>query len=308
VIHDTYGHTWYYLWILEAGKVYGILPLVLIESYLFGRALVSLPFLDDAGICAENSQATRVLFEAVRRVSRELGVANVELRNRYSNSLEIPAFGEKVTLRLTLPSSSDAMWCQLNAKVRNQIRKATKSGLTVDGEGGSALDEFYEVFAFNMRSLGSPVHSKAFFRAILYYFRENVRLVIVRKTQKVIAGGICMKFKDRVTVPWASALPKYRSLCPNNLFYWEVIRWACDNGFQAFDFGRSSRGSGTYQFKRQWGATEEELNWQCLGSEGKTISIQGGSARFDFAMKAWRHSPLWLTKTLGPWLRKQMSN
>ena len=58
-------------------------------------------------------------------------------------------------------------------------------------------------------------------------------------------------------VPWASSLREYFSLCPNNLLYWEMIRWGCKNGYQRFDFGRSSPDSGTYRFKKQWGAKEE---------------------------------------------------
>src|SRR5439155_74702 len=71
-----------------------------------------------------------------------------------------------------------------------------------------------------------------------------------------------------------TCLKEYFALCPNMLLYWETLRMACMNGFRSFDFGRSSRHSGTYRFKVQWGAREEPLFWY-------TIPITPG-----------RHSPL----------------
>jgi len=49
------------------------------------------------------------------------------------------------------------MWDGLDRKVRNQVRKAQKSGLTAERGGTALLDAFYAVFARNMRDLGTPL-------------------------------------------------------------------------------------------------------------------------------------------------------
>ena len=98
------------------------------------------------------------------------------------------------------------MWKRLDAKVRNQVRKAMTSGLTPAWCGIEGLDDFYAVFAQNMRDLGSPVHAKRFFAAILEEFAGDARLLLVRDGSQVVAGGVCMVFRDTVLVPWASSL------------------------------------------------------------------------------------------------------
>jgi len=65
-----------------------------------------------------------------------------------------------------------------------------------------------------------------------------------------------LSFRDALIVLWASSYREYFSLCPNNLLYWEMIRWGCEQGYRRFDFGRSSPQSGTYHFKKQWGTIE----------------------------------------------------
>ena len=35
--------------------------------------------------------------------------------------------------------------------------------------------------------------------------------------------------------------------------YWELMRRACERGLKVFDFGRSKRGTGSFDFKKNWG-------------------------------------------------------
>ena len=165
---------------------------------------------------------------------------------------------------LDLLDDPDEMWKRFDAKLRNQVRKASKSGLTAGWSSREGLSDFYKTFAANMRDLGSPVHSHDFFGAILDEFNDSTKIMLVRKDEDVIGGAVCIFFKGSMIVPWASSLREYFSLCPNNLLYWEMVRWGCENGYRRFDFVRSSPYSGTYRFKKQWGAQEEPLHWQCV--------------------------------------------
>ena len=97
------------------------------------------------------------------------------------------------------------------------------------------LPDFYEVFAANMRDSGSPVHSQQFFVAILEEFAESAKLMLVRKGNQTIGGAVCLSFRDALIVPWASSHRAYFSLCPNNLLYWEIIRWGCEHGYRRLD-------------------------------------------------------------------------
>ncbi len=307
VIEKTYGHKAWYFWAIKNKKVTGILPLVSMETFLFGRSLVSIPFLDEGGICADDTLTTMKLYEAACQLGEAMGIKTLELRHRNASPLALPYHGNKASVRLSLHSTSVDKWKELNAKVRNQVRKATKSGLTVHWESGDSLGEFYEVFAENMRDLGSPVHSRNFFRTLFQEYGKNSSLLLVRKGQNVIGGGVCLKFKDILCVPWASSLRQYRSLCPNVLMYWEAIRWGCDSQFALFDFGRSTKGEGTYKFKMQWGSVEEPLHWQRCSAAIQNGAVQTEKEKYAWVASLWSHLPVPVTKVVGPWIRKQVS-
>jgi len=214
----------------------------------------------------------------------------------------------KVNMTLTLPSDADVLWRRLDKTVRNQVRKAAKAGLTIEVGGTDQLADFYDVFAARMRDLGSPVHSRQFLAAVLDSFGSRARIVLVRKDDLAVGGLIAIRFNDRLAVPWAACRQEYFSLCPNMLLYWETLRRACGEGVRQFDFGRSTRDSGTYRFKRQWGAAEEPLFWYTIPLRQRPGSATAGAGRrAELAIKAWQRLPLSLTRRIGPHIRKYLT-
>ncbi|HZS35087.1 MAG TPA: FemAB family XrtA/PEP-CTERM system-associated protein [Methylomirabilota bacterium] len=332
VVARSYGHRPLYLWVLGPAGVAGVLPLILFRGLGGRHALVSMPFLDDGGVVADSDEVARALGRAALGLGRRCGAAALELRHRRPGALALPAHGGKVTLALALAGDPRRMWAGFDPKLRNQVRKAQKSGLEVGWTGPDGLADFYRVFARNMRDLGSPVHGRRFFGAVLEEFGDGARLAIVRRAGRAIAGGLCLAFRDTLLMPWASSLRTERWACPSTLLYWEAIRWACEKGFVRFDFGRSSPGSGPYRFKRQWGAAVEPLHWQrsaivrpaprsgaaAAGPAADVASRAAGVAaeptRPDrpgplarAAVAAWRRLPVALATRLGPVLRGRLS-
>jgi len=167
---------------------------------------------------------------------------------------------------------------------------------------------FYDAFAERMRDLGSPVHHPAFLGAVLDAFGPRARVVLVRKGSVTVGGLITIAFGDRVVAPWATCRKDYFALYPNMLMYWEAIRMACAGGFRCFDFGRSSRQSGTYRFKRQWGAEEEQLFWYTipLGTR-RSASVPTPGRGAAIAASLWRRLPVSVTRKLGPPIRKYLT-
>lgn len=308
VVQRSYQHPPVYLWARDEAGVRGILPLVLFRGALGGRSLVSLPFLDEGGVCADGETARRALWEAALGVARRERARSVELRQRDPSGLALQSQGSKVSVVLDLARDPEAMWKRLDAKVRNQVRKATSSGLAPSWCGMEGLDDFYAVFAHNMRDLGSPVHGRRFFAALLEEFAGTARLLIVRDGTQAVAGGVCMVFRDTVLVPWASSLREWRSRCPSNLLYWEVIRSACEKGLRSLDFGRSSRGSGTYKFKMQWGGREQPLHWEGFAPDRRPSMVDAEDPRYRWMIRAWQRLPVPLTRAIGPIVRKRLSN
>jgi FemAB-related protein (PEP-CTERM system-associated) len=270
---------------------------------------VSLPFLDGGGICTARPDAAAQLADEACRLAQRLGAEALELRHREPSGLGLPRAGAKVTCVLAIGPTVDETWRRLDGKVRNQVRKALGSGLTAVWGGLESLDEFYRVFAVNMRDLGSPVHARRLFAAVLEEFAESARLVLVRQGSRTVAAGLCLSFRDWLLVPWASALREARALCPNNLLYWEVIRWGSEKGFRSLDFGRSSPGGGTHRFKRQWGARDVPLAWERVQLRGRRGgAVDAGDGAYGWAEWVWRRLPVRVATGIGPWLRGQLVN
>lgn len=309
VIERAYGHRTYYLMAERAGKTVGVLPLVLVQRPLLGSSLTSMPFMDYGGVCADDAVTTQVLVDRACALMREQKSHSLELRQCDSSVQLGVCRQDKVSMILDLSGGAESIWKALPAKVRNQVRKAEKSGLTVCVGGAELLDEFYDIFAVNMRDLGSPVHGKAFFTEMYAALGQSVRVTLVRDGQRTVGGLIALFFKDTMLVPWASSLREYFSKCPNNLLYWDAIQDGCKRGCARFDFGRSSIGSGTYDFKKQWGAQPKQLHWQVLNmGDGEGSTISKDDAKYRLVLEVWRRLPISVTRVMGPRIRKYLTN
>lgn len=307
VIERTFGHKPYYLIARDGKKVLGILPIFHIKSYLTANAFVSIPLGSYGGVVADSPVVEEALIEEAKKIAFRKKVDFIELRYMHNNSLfSLTTKLSKVSMILDLSDNPGIMWKKIGPKCRNQVRKAKKSGLTTRF-GKEYLSPFYRVFAENMRDLGIPVFPKSLFENMLCEFPDNVNFLIVCYRDKPIGGACMVFFKEVVEVPNASSLRKYFSLCPNMLLYWEAIRISCEMGYKKFDFGRSTKDSPTYKFKRQWGAKPVQLYYKyILISSQKIPDITTENRRFKLAGNFWKRLPLWVTNSIGPYITRHI--
>jgi FemAB-related protein (PEP-CTERM system-associated) len=301
VFRDVFGHECVYLIAKRDGAIVGLLPLVCFRSHLFGRSLVSVPFLNYGGIVSSDTDAASALVEYATEIARTFGASHVELRHRKRHVPALACRQHKVGLTRTLPATSDALWTLIDRKVRNQVRKAQKDGLTSEIGDTALIDDFYGVFARNMRDLGTPVYSKRLFSETLRLFQDDAHVYVVHSAGIPVAAAIAIRHRDTVIVPWASSLRQYRQQCPNMLLYWTMLDHAITCKARVFDFGRSSRDAGTHHFKLQWGAQETPLHWEYVLLTRTTAPDQSPhNPKFAAAISAWQRLPLWLTNSAGP--------
>ena len=286
---------------LRGGRVVGVLPLVLMESWLFGRFLVSLPYVNYGGVLGETEEVEQALWDRTVEMAREERAAYFEARHVSPHPFIPLRKQHKVTMVLDLAPTIEAQWEAFDPKLRNQIRKAERSGLTARMGGASDLPDFYDVFARNMRDLGTPVYGRRFFDEVLRAFPEAARVFSVLSGRTVIAAGIALVYRDTLEVPWAASLREFRSMCPNNMLYWHLIQSAIKEGFRRFDFGRSTPGEGTFNFKEQWGAQPVPLAWEYwLPNSQPLPDLSPKNAKYQMAIQIWKRLPLPVTKWLGP--------
>lgn len=323
-MESAYGHKGYYFIAVSDNarnsnrKVVGVLPLIHLRIP-FGRgALISLPFCDSAGPISDNKDIEQLLIAETLTLGKEIGVNEVESRTSRSDigfkndTLHVETHSHKVRMFLDLPDNSEKLLKSFKSKLRSQIKKPEKEGLRFEWGDTNKLDDFYRVFSINMKELGSPVHSRMWFRSVLKFYADKVRMGLVYLEQQLIGCGIILIVNNTVTILWASTLRKYNHLSPNMMLYWNFLAFASDNSNARVDFGRSTPNEGTYKFKVQWGAIPYPLYWHHIYvnkiKSNKKANIQETrNAKMEIAANLWSKLPLCVANTLGARIRKYIS-
>ena len=323
-VEKAYGFKACSLVASDQEKIVGILPLIHFTTPLRGGALIALPYCDVGGPLADDEMVESALLHYAARLGADLKAWSLDIRGpRHQGALPSSGFAveeksDKVRMLLSLPSSGEALWQSFRSKLRSQINKAQKNGLTF--EFSENLHAFYGIFARNMHELGSPVHSFAWFQAIFENYGQRAKLGLVYNGRQAIGGGVLLLTDRMVSIPWASTLRASNHLSPNMLLYWKFLENSAERGFALLDFGRSTLGEGTYRFKAQWGAQPVPLVWHTVrlagkgttGREDQSPSERGsmaGSGQWKRALAArlWRLLPAGFVDRVGPVCRKYIS-
>ena len=305
-------------------RIIGILPLIHLKHFLFGNGLISIPFFDVGGILTDSKDAEKKLLEESIRLAIELKADFVELRHaiplssleksekirldKDNLSVNLGKKSYKVQMLMRLPDSAESLMNSFKSKLRSQIKKPIKEGLSTKVGQSELLADFYTVFAQNMRKLGSPVHSKYFIRNAIKEYSDDSKIFVIYKNDKPAAASLVVGFKGILKNPWSSSLREFSRMAPNMLLYWKMLEYACDNKYRIFDFGRSTPGEGTFKFKEQWGASSAPLYWyyMYLLKKPREHSIAQNS-KFEVLSRVWKRLPLSLTNFMGPKIRKYIS-
>jgi FemAB-related protein (PEP-CTERM system-associated) len=284
------------------GGVYGVLPIVRLQSALFGDFCVSVPYFNYGGPVAVNEEIETLLIKEACRYCDEWQISHFEIRGvKKREQLGLPFRSEKVNMLLDLPSDVESYRKSLKAKVRSQIKKAENQDYECRFGGVELLDDFYKIFSINMRDLGTPVYSKSFFKEILLNFPDNARLVVLNINGKPASCGFLMGYKHKLEIPWASTLRKFNQYNANMLMYYNILKFAIGQGYKTFDFGRSTVDCNTYKFKKQWGANPLPLYWYYWLKSGEDLpELNPNNFKFKLLIAVWKRLPVVVTNLLGP--------
>ena len=302
VLHAGLGHEVYAVEAVAGGRTVGFLPLACVRSLLFGRFLVSLPYLNSNGVVAHSADVQAALIARAATLADELDVRHLELRHEApaAHPALTAALTSKVHMRLPLPATAELLWKGFDTKVRNQVRKGEKGGFAVAWGGGELLDDFHDVLAENMRDLGSPVYGKELFTAILGAFPGDAELCVVRDGAKPVAAALLLHGWGVTEVPTASSLREYNPSNVNMLMYHHLLQRAVGRGQRVFDFGRSTTEGSTFKFKKQWGAVPHPAAWQYGVLRGELGEMRPDNPRYQRAIRLWQRLPVALTRRVGP--------
>ena len=300
VIAEVHGHQCFYLGARgEDGTLRGVLPLVQVRSRLFGRYLMSIPFVNYGGPLGDDESVTALVEEAVR-LSDAQKVDLLELRAAAALPLDLSVSHRKITVLLDLPKGdAEPLWEGLKAKVRSQVRRPMKEGVEVRF-GADQLDGFYEVFGRHMRDLGTPVQPRRFFARLSEALGEQMWIGCAYLEGQPVAAGVGFRWADKFELVWASALREFNRIAPNMLLYWRFFERCVEDGAEIFDFGRCTPGGRTHRFKSQWGGRDAQLWWYQHGPKSGAGTPSPDSGPLSLGPKVWRKLPVPIANMLGP--------
>lgn len=299
VFRDVLGHEDCRLAACDSqGRVRGVLPLMRIRSPLFGHFLVSMPFVNHGGPLGSDEVVQALVAEAVRMAADD-EVDLLELRSRTPQPIDLAVSHRKVAVLLPLPDSPDALFKAFPAKLRSQVRRPQKEGVTVRF-GRDCVADFHRVFSSHMRDLGTPTHGVRLFEALADAFGDDAWTGVAYHNGTPIACGMGFRWDREFEITWASSLRAYNRVAPNMLLYWEFMQRAMAAGCARFNFGRSTPGASTHKFKLQWGGHDEMLHWYQVAKGGRTATPNPDSGMISYAPRVWRRLPLPLANRLGP--------
>lgn len=290
----------------ENGTILGGMPLTFFSSKLFGQFAVSIPYINYGGPISAYRNVNQQLIAASAKYLADAQLSHIEVRSIQPDLSPLCA-QKKASMILQLPSSDEQLDRDLGAKLRSQIKRADEHLPQLHIGKEELLKDFYQVFAHNMRDLGTPVYPRDFFAEILRNPDIKSTLLVVRLDNKPVSAAFLISNNNVLEIPWASTIAAANKKNMNMWMYRKILSYAITEKYQYFDFGRSTIDAGTYKFKKQWGAEPRQHYWYYLLPEGKALpEINPNNPKYKLFIAAWKRMPVWLTRIIGPLLIKHI--
>jgi len=298
IIGDELGHDTHYLYVEAGGQIAGVLPLARVKSWLFGDALISSPFLVYGGPVARDPEVLQVLAESAASLARELGVDYLELRNR-SQLTDWPTKNNYVTCRKTILSEPEENLLAIPRKQRAVVRKAIKAGLRAEYDQDAG--NLYSILSECKRNLGTPFFSSKYLQAVKDTFGDSCEVLTIRHENELLSSVMSFRFRNEILPYYGGGGLAARRFGANDFMYWKVMEGACQSGLELFDFGRSLKGTGAYNFKKYWGFEPEPLSYEYSLVESNSVpQLDPSNQRYRLLINAWSKLPLPLARLIGP--------
>jgi FemAB-related protein (PEP-CTERM system-associated) len=295
---------YYLLAVTKEGAVTGIMPLYLSRSIFAGKHLATL----QDGILANDANVAEKLFGEAVRILEKVKGGYLLMRGGMAAGGKPDGSIRVVHTMVDTSLPSDALLKTINKKTRWSIRQAAKCGYKFREGVEADIKDFYNVYARNLRRLGTPVISFRAMAAIIRYLGPLCKLFTVYTSEAVVGGMICIANGSGWSSFYAAVDEAAQDEFANYLLYWNVLEWMCERGCKAFDLGRSTPDSGVHHFKHKWSNRDVTFDYTYYGPRAKQQCSSSSAirSRSSLKQKLWSRLPLPVCNLVGPVLRRRL--
>ncbi len=302
------GQRNHYLIAGDGVYITGVLPLTVVHSPLFGRALVSSAFGVGGGVLADDEEIANALINKAVAMAERVSCPTVELRGGMMAAGAGWHHDETTYLGFVrdLAADEEAELLAIPRKQRAEVRRALGYNLTVE-TGISEADRaaHYGVYSESVRNLGTPVFPRALFDAVLNEFGDQADILTVRHEGVPIASVLSLYWRGTVMPYWGGGTAAARGWRANDLMYYALMNHARGRGATRFDFGRSKAGTGPAAFKRNWGFEGEPLAYAKYAADGEAPrDINPLNPKYRMQVALWQKLPLAVANRIGPMIAR----
>lgn len=294
------GHGTIDLIALRGERIVGVLPLMECPRPFGPPAWISSPYAVYGGAIADDAATAEALTREAMRRADAARIARLELRHVTPAPVDLPTSELYATFVQDLPETPEEVLGTIPKKARAEARKARdKHGLSMS-EGIWYLDDLHRMFQLNKRSLGSPGLPIDLFSELGTEFGDDVKLHLVRRGREPLMAVMSFVWRDRLLAYYAGTAPGAdRAFSVSNYMYLALREWAVEQGLRSFDFGRSRKDSGAFQFKRHQGFEPTDLHYAFHLVRARGLpSFTPSNPRTKVLRDAWSRMPLWLAERL----------
>jgi len=301
----------YYLSLLgrDGEEIVAGLPVYLVQSWIMGKKLVSIPYATLCDPLIETPEQWRRLANAALELGDRFGVDHLEIRTLRSTCMQgDERFVENCFYKhhyLETTEEPEQLKRRFHRTcVRQRISRAQKSDMhliTVETEEG--LQRFFKLYVLTRKRKGLPPQPYVLFRNLWHTFHPSfhLNLFLAEYQGQAVGGVILLKYKDRVSVEYAVSDEKFRQMSPNHFLFWESIKLAHRQGYRVFDFGRTApTNHSLMDFKNRWGTTVVDMpDYYYPKDRGFQVEGKEQSLKYKGVQGICKYAPLWMVRGLG---------
>ena len=276
--------------------------MVEVNSWLTGRRGVSLPFADHCAPLCSDKEAFNRLLEAVIGLGKRRNWRYLEMRGGRSLFDEALPATSFYGHQLDLSTGAQALFGGFSDSVRRAIRKAEKSGVSIEFTRDiKSVRVFHELLCLTRKRHGVPPQPFSFFKQIHQHILAPGKgwVVIARHQGRPVAGAVFFHFGQAALYKFGASDETQQNLRANNLIMARSIEWHAQNNFTSFDFGRTSQhNEGLRNFKLGWGAKESQIEYVRIAPQNSEF-LSAPDKDGGFSQRLFNHLPLPVSRLIG---------